>query len=96
MIAGDSGADCRSDGDQRRIRPATATTGPMSRSNEEDQGHRDEREALEDAERTRLDAHLELFEDRVGEQCDACQSTGEELRAEWPGEWIVVHAHSSA
>ena len=93
MAARIAGAHCRRD--EREQRPGLASarrTRRMQATEQEYEAERGEGDALEDAERTRLDAELELHVERIAEQRGADGESEQELTAERPVERIHAHA----
>ncbi|KAG1230952.1 hypothetical protein G6F68_019244 [Rhizopus microsporus] len=84
-------ADTHRGGDEGQYaigRAARSVGRPVQRADQEQQAERGECQALEDAQRARLQAHLQLQEDRVAQQARTDQEAQEELGAEGPAQWI--------
>ncbi|KAG1199383.1 hypothetical protein G6F35_012515 [Rhizopus arrhizus] len=82
-------ADTHRGGDEGQYaigRAARSVGRPVQRADQEQQAERGECQALEDAQRARLQAHLQLQEDRVAQQARTDQEAQEELGAEGPAQ----------
>jgi hypothetical protein len=88
VARGDADANASGQQQQNRVDASADDTRVVNRAGKKEQRHDDEHDALENAQRTRLDAELQLYEYRVSVQRGANQKSAHVLRAKCPAKWI--------
>jgi hypothetical protein len=76
VIGGDANPEGRANEYEQAVQAPTGCAWRMNGADEKNEAHGDKRQALEDAQRARLYAELELHEVRISEQCHADDESG--------------------